>query len=634
MIALGLDPSMGGFGFCVHDPYASKEARVVRRGTFASPSTDVFVRRYLGLRACVEDLLEDHPDVSIVGVESPPFGEQWSEGLYALFVLVNEALYTRRKDVVYFDPVTVKMLAKGDPKARKGKMFKGDMIAEAVSDTSPTLRWNHNEADAYLIARYAARFWQFLGGSLPDTALTPAERHAFSRSHTFTKGSRKGEVERKGLIYRENDRFYRFSQRPRLDRMSPATEKVTSEKSAPEKPAPVRRALPPIVKPSTETQKVLDLIFKMTGQKPDNEKVGAHPHVPTGSVVLDMLIGGTPLPDGKGFVCPGFPRQRIVELYGAEASGKTTTALSAVVTTQRAGGKAMFLDFENALDHSYARAIGVDFDVNKLLNLTPTTLEEGMKMMYIGIKAGYDLIVIDSVAAMVPKTELEKKIDDPAKVGVLAAKMSQILPKMVQWLKGTNTCIILLNQMRAVISTGGPGSETENTAGGKAVKFYASLRVKVTRIRSEFIEKKDPVTFKVKKQPYGNLVQAKIVKDKMDARQGQTGEIFIRYGAGLDEYLSVIEGAVPRKIITKNGASFGYSGQSFRGREQLRKYLIENPKAFADLRSKVQEALLLAAPQVIDADEIEEENIKEALGFDPEDGDEPETGEDSLLDEV
>lgn len=401
--------------------------------------------------------------------------------------------------------------------------------------------------------------------------------------------------------------------------MAPAAEKVVEKSS--------RRVANALAKPSADTQKVLDLILKLTGQKPDNEKAGAHPHVDTGSVVINLLIGGTPLPEGKGFVCPGFPRQRITELYGAEASGKTTTALTAVVAAQRAGGKAMFLDFENALDHAYARAMGVDFDVNKLLYYTPTTLEEGFKMLYIGIKTGYDLIIIDSVAAMVPKDELEKKIDDPAKVGILAAKMSQILPKIVQWQKSSATAVVLLNQMRAVISRGGPGAETENTAGGKAVKFYASLRLKVTRIKSEYLDKKDPITLKKKRQPYGNLVQVKVVKDKMDSRQGQVGEVFIRYGIGLDEYLSIIEAAVPRKIVTKNGPTFMYGGQSFRGREQLRKYLRENPKAFSDLREKVQEALLRDTPQVVEEEDIDEDDIKEALGFDPED---EETEEDAV----
>lgn len=215
MLALGLDPSMGGFGFCVHDTSASGVNRVVRKGTFASPSSDLFVRRYVGLRECVVDLLDDHPEVHVVGVESPPFGEQWSEGLYALFMFVNEALFLRRRDVVHFDPVTVKLLAKGDPKARQGKMFKSDMIQTASADTSPSIRWNHNEADAYVIARSAARFWQSREGTLLVEGLTPAERHVFARSHTYVRGARKGETERKGLLYREGERFFRFSQFPR-----------------------------------------------------------------------------------------------------------------------------------------------------------------------------------------------------------------------------------------------------------------------------------------------------------------------------------------------------------------------------------------------------------------------------------
>jgi len=210
MLSLGLDPSMSGFGWCVHDPWATGKARVVDKGRFASPSSEVFIARYLGLRACVLDLLDDYPEVKIVGVESPPFGEAWSEGLYGLFLYVNEAIYLRRRDVVYFDPSTVKALTKEDPEVRKGKMFKADMVAMAQADTG-VFRWNGDEADAYHIARFAARFWLLIEGEITEDVLLPSEKHTFLRSHTFTRGKHAGETQKLGTLFREDERFFRFS---------------------------------------------------------------------------------------------------------------------------------------------------------------------------------------------------------------------------------------------------------------------------------------------------------------------------------------------------------------------------------------------------------------------------------------
>jgi len=210
-LSLGLDPSMSGFGWCVHDADASGRKRVVDKGRFASPSSEVFIARYLGLRACVGDILDDYPEVRIVGVESPPFGEQWSEGLYGLYLYVNEAVYLRRKDVVYFDPLTVKLLAKEDPTVRRGKMFKADMVAMAKADTGIP-QWNGDEADAYHIARFAARFLLLLEGKIDKDVLLPSEQHVFLKEHSFVRGKHAGETHQLGTMFREGERFFRFSQ--------------------------------------------------------------------------------------------------------------------------------------------------------------------------------------------------------------------------------------------------------------------------------------------------------------------------------------------------------------------------------------------------------------------------------------
>lgn len=211
MITLGLDPSLTGFGWCIIDSSKpASQGRVVAKGVFKTPSSRVFIWRYMYLRAAVGEVMDAYPEIENLGVESPPFGEQFSEGLYGLFLYVNEAIFIRRKDVVYFDPSTVKSMAKMDPSIRKGTMDKRDMIDAAKVDSGVS-RWNHNEADAYIVARSAARFWEFIDGYLKEDELTPAEHHAFLHKHTFKKGRRAGRTVKRGLVFREEDRFFLFS---------------------------------------------------------------------------------------------------------------------------------------------------------------------------------------------------------------------------------------------------------------------------------------------------------------------------------------------------------------------------------------------------------------------------------------
>lgn len=214
MISLGLDPSLTGFGWCIHDSDAVGQARVVAKGQYHTEAKDLFVTRYMYLRDSVDDLLRKHPEVHVVGIESSIFGEQWSPGGYGLFLYVNEAVYGLRKDVVFFDPSTVKLLAKGS--RRPGKMFKSDMVETAKQDTDGAkVRWNHNEADAYVIAKGAARFWSFFEGYIEEESLNPAEHHVFAKTHTYRRGKRAGETTKTGTIFREGDRFYQFSKIPR-----------------------------------------------------------------------------------------------------------------------------------------------------------------------------------------------------------------------------------------------------------------------------------------------------------------------------------------------------------------------------------------------------------------------------------
>ena len=372
------------------------------------------------------------------------------------------------------------------------------------------------------------------------------------------------------------------------------------------------------------------LIMKVTGQKPMEPSFTTMAHVDSGSLIINALIGGTMAQDGKGFTCPGYPRRKITEIFGPESSGKTTVALSAAVQVQRAGGTVLFLDFEHAIHHGYAKSIGVKYD-DSFMVYAPDNMEEGLKMMYVAINTGVDLIIVDSVAAMVPQDELDKKLDETAKIGAVAKKMSETMPKIAGWLAGfpkigsgeskktdpdkPGTALILLNQERSTIQQG--HGEPTNTAGGKAIKYYASLRLRFQRIGSEMIEKKDPLTGKSKKYPYGNKTKVKVVKNKLDGTQGQDGEFFIRYGFGLDNFYSIIETGSVLGVMKKEGAGYYSFGEHrIQGRDKFRAFLMENPKVYEDLCGKVTSAISAAATPIKEEDLEDGDEI--TAGFDME----------------
>ncbi len=233
---------MTGFGWAVHDSEVAGPARVVDKGVFSTSAKKTFVWRYMYMRQALHELLDAFPAIEGVGVESPPFGEQWSEGLYGLFLYVNEALFVRRKDVVFFDPGRVKLLAKMDASVRRGTMDKRDMIEAAKADTS-IKTWNHNEADAYVIARSAARFWDFLRERLHEEELTPSEVRVFLATHTFVRGDKAGKTVKQGVVFKEGDRFYQFSQMPADETLIPTP--IFQRTSPCPPPKPPKRKTPP-----------------------------------------------------------------------------------------------------------------------------------------------------------------------------------------------------------------------------------------------------------------------------------------------------------------------------------------------------------------------------------------------------
>lgn len=362
-------------------------------------------------------------------------------------------------------------------------------------------------------------------------------------------------------------------------------------------------------------------------KSPIEETHGQLPHFASGSFLIDDLIGGVILDTGE-MKCPGYPRRRMIEIFGPESSGKTTIALAAIVQVQKAGGCAMFLDYEHSLDHDYARKIGVSFDKEKLIVYEPDTLEEGFNLMLVACKAGIDLIVVDSVAAMTPKAAKERSVDDAALVGAQAAKLSLLLPRLNEWLatsEGRGTSAILLNQMRSKIGGTGYGDD-DNTTGGKAIRFYAYLRLKFSLIKKETLKGRNLFTGLDRPVPYGALTNVKVIKSKVDGKAGQSATIFLRYNKGLDDLYSLVESAAATRVIKKKSASqYVYQGVEYRGREKVRRFLAENPEEAEKVKAAVLAAVRSASVEVTEEEEQSDDfDLNLNLGGDDEGDDDAE----------
>lgn len=288
--------------------------------------------------------------------------------------------------------------------------------------------------------------------------------------------------------------------------------------------------------------------------------------IPTGSLALDMALG-----------IGGLPRGRIVEIYGPESSGKTTLALHVVANAQRNGGVAAFIDAEHALDPVYARHLGVDTD--SLIVSQPDNGEQALEIADMLIRSGaLDVIVIDSVAALVPKAEIEGEMGD-SHVGLQARLMSQALRKMTGALAQAGTTAIFINQLREKIGVffGNP----ETTTGGKALKFYASVRMDIRRTQ----------TIKNGDEAVGNRTKVKVVKNKM-APPFKIAEFDVLYGEGISKEGSVLDMALQCNVVKKSGSWFTYEGDQLgQGRENVRQFLKDNPAITDEISNKVKVAL-------------------------------------------
>ena len=304
--------------------------------------------------------------------------------------------------------------------------------------------------------------------------------------------------------------------------------------------------------------------------------------ISTGALNLDIALG-----------IGGIPRGRIIEIYGPESSGKTTLALHAVAEAQKTGGEAAFIDAEHALDPAYAKKIGVDID--NLIVSQPDTGEQALEIAEALIRSGaIDIVVVDSVAALVPKAEIDGDMGD-AHVGLQARLMSQALRKLAGTINKTNATIIFINQLREKVGVmfGNP----ETTAGGRALKYYASVRMDIRRV--EAIKQDGEVV--------GNRTRVKVVKNKV-APPFREAEFDIVYGKGISKEGSVLDLAVTLDIIEKAGSWFSYNGEKIgQGRENVKKLLAEDPKFMAEVEKKVRDNFNKAFENALGETEVDEE---------------------------
>ena len=309
--------------------------------------------------------------------------------------------------------------------------------------------------------------------------------------------------------------------------------------------------------------------------------------ISTGALNLDIALG-----------IGGIPRGRIIEIYGPESSGKTTLALHAVAEAQKKWGEAAFIDAEHALDPSYAKKIGVDID--NLIVSQPDTGEQALEIAEALIRSGaIDIVVVDSVAALVPKAEIDGDMGD-AHVGLQARLMSQALRKLAGTINKTNATIIFINQLREKVGVmfGNP----ETTAGGRALKYYASVRMDIRRIES----------IKQDGEVVGNRTRVKVVKNKV-APPFREAEFDIIYGKGISKEGCVLDLAVNLDIIEKSGSWFSYNGNKIgQGRENVKRYILENPQFMEEIEKKVRDNFNKAFENaLVENDEEDEETEPE-----------------------
>ncbi len=329
--------------------------------------------------------------------------------------------------------------------------------------------------------------------------------------------------------------------------------------------------------PDTEREKALEFAMKQIEKKfgkgsvmklGSSEINRSADVISTGSISLDIALG-----------IGGIPKGRVVEIYGPESSGKTTLALNIIAQCQKDGGKAVFIDAEHALDPTYATKLGVDVD--ELIISQPDDAEQSLEIMDMLVRSGaVDLIVVDSVAALVPRAEIEGEMSD-MQIGMQARLMSKALRKLTSLLNRSNIAAVFINQIRYKIGMMGYGGPSTTTPGGMALKFHSSVRMEVKRIGA----------IKSGDENKGNMVAVKIVKNKM-APPFRTANFDIYFDEGISREAELIDMGVKNKIVEKAGSWYSYNGEKLgQGKDNARQFLKENPELADEIEKKIREAV-------------------------------------------
>jgi len=354
-----------------------------------------------------------------------------------------------------------------------------------------------------------------------------------------------------------------------------------------------------------------------------NQLTESRPHITSGSVVLDYLIGGALNKQGVP-PCPGWPKGMISNIFGHESSGKTTVALEAAAAVCANGGLVCFIDWEHAISLDYASALGCPVeDPDRFYLVQPNTLEAGLSVLFACARAGVDLIILDSVGAGVPKAIRKQALEDKGemgRVGLVAAKWSLVLPQLAGDIAESGSHIMGLSQLRKKINTGGYGGDGSTHQGGEAWKFYSNIRVSFRRVKSLKSKDYDALTHKQIERATSALIKATIKKSKVSNSQQREAEYHITFGEGIDNVRDLIAVGVAHGIVVKGGAWYAFemgNGTSVRSQGALnfKEDILSTAGAYDELAEKVVTAIRAGGKNSVKAVQDDEDDVDEALGF-------------------
>ena len=354
-----------------------------------------------------------------------------------------------------------------------------------------------------------------------------------------------------------------------------------------------------------------------------NALTQSRPHLTSGSVVLDYLIGGAPNKQGVA-PCPGWPKGMISNVYGHESSGKTTVALEAAAAVCAIGGVVCFIDWEHAISPDYASALGCPIDdPDRFYLVQPNTLEAGLSVLFACARAGVDLIILDSVGAGVPKAIRDQALEEKGnlgRVGLVAAKWSNVLPQLAADISDSGTHVMGISQLRKKINTGGYGGDGSTHQGGEAWKFYSNIRVSFRRVKSIKTKTYDALTHKQIERHTSALIKGTIKKSKISNSQQREAEFHVTFGEGIDNARDLIAVGSAHGIVVKGGAWYAFEmadGTLVRGQGTVafREEILTTPGAYDELAERVINAVRSGGKDSASEVGDDDDNVDAAVGF-------------------